>query len=84
MKKRKGRSIDHTWRFVQYKGDLAIYAKCSCGFRYACQRPDGNMFKTVAAPEKLYYYCPICGARKTKYIEEIIKIDHSWWEEIFK
>ena len=32
----KGRRKDHLWRFVKYNGDIAIYAMCSCGFRYPC------------------------------------------------
>lgn len=31
---KKGRKKDHIWRFVKYLGDAAIYAKCSCGYRY--------------------------------------------------
>ena len=85
-KRRKGRAIDHVWRFVKFRGDACLYACCSCGFRYdGCKHvsrgPD--MFdKIVIAPERLYNYCPQCGARKTKYIEDIEKLDWSWWEEL--
>ena len=77
--KRKGRSIDHYWQFVKYKGDGAFYARCSCGFYYGCDKPKfGNAtIPRVPDPEKLHHYCPNCGARKTKYYEEPIYIDRT-------
>lgn len=74
MKRRKGRGIDHVWRFVKYKGDAAHYARCKCAFRYACYNMNKGL-GTTPAPEKLYYYCPMCGAKKTMYDEEVKKID---------
>jgi hypothetical protein len=32
------------------------------------------------APERLYPYCPLCGARKTRYEEEVEMIDMYPWE----
>ena len=73
-KKRKGRAIDHYWKFVKYKGDLAFYARCSCGFYYQCDKSkyENATIPTVPAPEKLYHYCPYCGARKIRYYDEPI------------
>ncbi len=87
---KKGRRKDHIWRFVKYLGDAAIYAKCSCGFRYRCDKgingspigrdPDANgLYYCPICREpdanKLYYYCPICGSRKTRYIEKVERIN---------
>ena len=30
------RGKDHVWELVKYIGDLAIYAKCKCGYHYNC------------------------------------------------
>lgn len=82
-KRRKGRGIDHVWQFVKYKADVGIYAKCSCGFRYLACKPKYNDLSClifIIAPEKLYNYCPLCGSRKTRYIEEIKHIDKFYWE----
>lgn len=83
-KKRKGRAIDHVWRFVKYKDDMAIYAKCSCGFVYPCyKQPDRNkLFVIVQDAEKLYRFCPNCGSRKTRYIDEVVKINKSLWRDL--
>ncbi len=79
---RKGRSIDHYWQFVKYKGDVAFYAKCSCGFHYGCYKNHSieQPFPIEPDPEKLYNYCPHCGARKTRYIGEPVYIDRYWFE----
>lgn len=71
--KRKGRGTDNVWQFVKYQGDGAYYARCKCGFRYPCYNMNKG-FGTINAPEKLYYFCPNCGARKTKYDEGVKKI----------
>lgn len=82
-KHKKGRAKDHCWEFVKYKGDGAFYARCSCGFRYACYKHDPpDALRIVPAPEKLYNYCPHCGARKTRYYDEPIYIDkYKYWFE---
>lgn len=67
------RGKDHVWRFCKYKGDAAYYARCKCGFRYGCYKI--GEFGVIPAPEKLYYYCPHCGAKKLRYIPEPIYID---------
>ena len=79
---KKGRKKDHIWQFVKYKGDIAYYAKCSCGFRYPCYKKHSAeyVFPLEIAPEKLYNYCPLCGSRKTRYIDEIEYIDKYMWE----
>ena len=78
---KKGRRKDHYWKFVKYKGDVGFYAKCSCGFKYECSKNVAEVgFKAEIAPEKLYNYCPHCGARKTKYYDEPIYIDKYWFE----
>jgi hypothetical protein len=83
LKIRKGRSKDHLWKFVKYKGDMGIYAKCSCGFMYGCyykkfKESQGYSFEILEAPDKLYPYCPYCGARKTRY-EHVKEIDEYMW-----
>lgn len=77
--KQRGRGKDHYWQPVKYKGDMAIYAKCSCGFRYGCYNTEG--VRTEFAPEKCYPYCPLCGAKKKWYKESIIRIDKYSFEE---
>ena len=80
--KRKGRGIDHLWRFVKFRGDAAFYAKCSCGFRYGCYKNHSikQPFPIEPDPEKLYPYCPLCGSKKTRYIADIELIDKYPWE----
>jgi len=41
----------------------------------------GYVLSAEPAPEKLYNYCPICGSRKTKYMEDVKKIDKYSWDE---
>lgn len=73
---KKGRKKDHIWRFVKYLGDAAIYAKCSCGFRYRCDKGiNGSPIVREPDANRLYYYCPICGSRKTRYIEKVERIN---------
>ena len=73
---KKGRKKDHIWRFVKYLGDAAIYAKCSCGFRYRCDKGiNGSPIGREPDAYKLYYYCPICGSRKTRYIEKVERLN---------
>lgn len=80
--KRKGRAIDHYWQFCKYKGDTAFYARCSCGFRHPCfKNIQPNTLCIVPDPEKLFNYCPHCGARKTRYYEEPIYINRYSFED---
>lgn len=73
---KKGRRKDHIWRFVKYLGDAAIYAKCSCGFRYRCDKGiNDSPISREPDANRLYYYCPICGSRKTRYIEKVERIN---------
>lgn len=72
---RKGRGKDHVWQLVKFKGDIAIYAKCSCGYRYLCKNP-----MNTNAAYLFYNYCPYCGSRKTRYIPTIKKIEKFSWE----
>ena len=79
---RNRRRKDHVWQFVKYNGDVAIYAKCGCGFHYPCYKNHSRErpFPIEPDPEQLYRYCPLCGGRKTRYIDEIKKIDKFPWE----
>ena len=82
MAKNKGRGIDHIWKFVKYEGDVSIYALCGCGFHYSCCKPkiENRPFPIVPNPDALYPYCPICGSRKTRYIDDIRKLNKYSWE----
>ncbi len=74
------RGKDSLWRPVKFKGDGAIYAKCKCGFYYpCCKSPDAN-FKIEIDPNKMYPYCPSCGARKKRYLTEVERLDRTQWE----
>lgn len=80
---RRGRGIDHSWNIRKYKGDLALYAHCSCGFQYACssnKRKEDGSFSFEQEITKLYYYCPNCGAHKKWYNEEPRKMDIEVWQ----
>lgn len=78
------RGTDHKWDIVKYKGDMAIYARCKCGFEYNCGRPnhtqDGS-FSLTQIPTIIYRYCPICGAKKKLYNGTPIKLDKFQYEE---
>lgn len=79
------RGTDHGWTIIKYKGDGALYAKCLCGFHYNCsgskRKPDGtwSLIQEIKQ-EKLYPYCPNCGARKKYYSDIIIHVDKFPWE----
>lgn len=81
-RKKHGRWKDHYWKFVKFQGDLAIYAKCSCGFLYPCYKGKTSVhdLHKVQDPEQLYRYCPNCGSKKKWYIDEVEKIDSFRWE----
>ena len=73
------RGKDHCWQLVKYKVDIAIYAKCKCGYHYCCSEADrdedGTLLPFKQIPTRFYPYCPICGARKKTYTTEITDID---------
>lgn len=79
------RGTDHSWKLVKYKGDIAIYAKCKCKYHYNCSRGgvgsnnSGDVFKQK--PSIFYPYCPMCGARKKWYTEEIEEINKYEFEQ---
>lgn len=80
MNKKKKRGVDHAWSFVTYKYDSAIYARCSCDFSYPCcifldQMRDGVPVSVVPDPDKLYNFCPQCGARKNRHSNKVERID---------
>ena len=58
------------WIIIKYPEDIALYAKCSCGFQYAASQNKRNIDGTVNFEQKidkLYNYCPNCGLKKVKY-----------------
>ena len=79
-RRKQGRLKDHNWSFIKYKGDTAIYARCSCGFEYACCNASAEGgYHVTPAPEKLYPYCPYCGSKKKWYTDEVKKINKYPW-----
>ena len=77
---RKGRQVDNTWEVRKYKGDIALYAHCKCGFDYCCSSNERNedgswSVKQYVNPYKLFHYCPNCGAHKKWYTEEVRMIN---------
>ena len=81
-RRKRGRLKDHYWKFIKFKCDLAIYAKCSCGYWYPCYKGlNGvNDIQKVPDPVKLHPYCPYCGSKKKWYIDEIEYLDIYPWE----
>lgn len=76
------RGTDHSWQTVKYRGDIAIYARCKCGFRYNCSSSIRNEDGSWSLKQQitfLYRYCPSCGARKKWYNEEPIKLEETLW-----
>lgn len=64
------RGKDHNWEIVKYKGDISLYARCKCGYRYSCsssKRNDDGTFSFEQEITKIFPYCPVCGARKKRY-----------------
>ena len=72
------RGKDSRWKVCKYKGDLALYARCKCGFYYACSssiREENGSWSFKQYISKIYPYCPNCGARKKWYNTEPIKME---------
>lgn len=77
------RGTNHDWVVIRYKGDVAIYARCKCGFEYDCgksKRLEDGSFSITQYPAIMYQYCPWCGVRKKRYNEEPIKLEKFRWE----
>ena len=72
------RGKDRFWRPIKFKGDGAIYAKCKCGFYYPCYKASSNLIVELD-PNKMYLYCPNCGARKKEYFMDIEQLNCTWW-----
>ena len=75
---------DDTWEIVRYKGDIALYARCGCGYRYVCSTSERNEDGTWSSKQKvsmLHPYCPSCGAKKRYYSDNVKKVDSYPWEE---
>lgn len=72
------RGKDSHWETRRYKGDMAIYAHCKCGFEYCCSSNAGpEQFKQIIT--YIYHYCPNCGSHKKTYNEEpILMGDYRW------
>ena len=68
---------DHQWHIKKFKGDAAIYAYCYCGFSYGCYYQKGLI--CYLDPNKLYPYCPMCGAKKRTYNINPEKMDCERW-----
>lgn len=64
------RGTDHTWELVKYSGDIAVYARCKCKFRYSV----GDM-REQNSDYLFYPYCPMCGAKKKWYSDKLRKIE---------
>ena len=81
MKMKRG--TDHEWFVVKYKDDVAVYARCKCGFEYNCgqsRRMEDGTWSIKQYPSIMYRYCPWCGARKKRYNEEAEKLDKFQWQ----
>ena len=80
---RKGRGIDHNWQVCKYIDDIALYARCKCGYYYRCssnKRNEDGTWSLEQETTKLYHYCPNCGAHKLWYNEEPQKMDIGLWQ----
>ncbi len=77
------RGTDHTWKIVKYKDDIALYAKCKCGYRYVCSKNKRNEDGSWSFEQEinlLHRYCPYCGVRKKYYDDNVINIEKYSWE----
>lgn len=79
------RGTDHTWQLVKYNGDAAIYARCKCKYHYNCgrnKRNEDGSWSLIQVSTVFYPYCPMCGARKKWYTEEIKRIDKYEFDDV--
>lgn len=77
------RGTDHWWQVNKYIDNLALFAKCKCGFEYNCgrnKRNDDGSPSLEQYPAIMYQYCPRCGARKKWYNEEPNRVNKYCWE----
>lgn len=68
------RGTDHLWTLVRYRGDIAIYATCNCGYSYLCsgnKRNEDGSWSFEQEVKWLSNYCPNCGARKKRVTENV-------------
>lgn len=78
------RGTDHRWQLIEYKGDMAIYARCKCKYHYDCsrsKREEDGSWSIKQYPTIFYPYCPCCGARKKYYTDKIEKVDIHEFED---
>ena len=68
------------WNKIKFKGDVAIYAQCKCGYHYACSRLVKKDESWVNDEYKFYPYCPMCGVKKRFIATEVTKIDEFEWD----
>ena len=74
------RGTDHKWEIIRYKGNMALYARCKCGFEYRCSRTEfiESVDGSKSSKEHIaiiYPYCHCCGAKKEFYNAEPEKLD---------
>ena len=50
------------WYVRKYKGDVALYAECACGFKSGCYKMSNNL---MVSPKATYPYCPMCGTKNS-------------------
>jgi hypothetical protein len=50
------------WEIVHHKGDLALYARCKCGYEYNASI--FNREKMECEVHSLHAFCPACGSKK--------------------
>lgn len=75
---RQKRGKDHVWKIVKCKPDIALYAKCKCGYKYSCSQSKRNADGTWSFEQEiviLHNYCPNCGARKKYYDDSEVSHD---------
>jgi len=55
------------WIIIKYPHDIALYARCSCGFEYCASTSKRNKDGSWSFEQEItkrYNYCPNCGIRK--------------------